>query len=132
MAHDIEIKMKKYITSEKLVDILSDATYSCSHWCDLYDYDEKDYIEAKEALENFYDREVCFEEVVLEMLEREDNFYLHDSEDDVCYPLTIDKLLNGIKMHIERDFASSNLDDWDGEDSDCVIQYALFNDVVYG
>lgn len=57
------------------------------------------------------------------ILDRED-----DSEGGV---LTLPKLLNGIKLHhINNPRADKEM--YDAEDYDCIIQYALFKDVVYG
>lgn len=42
------------------------------------------------------------------------------------YELTLEKILKGIELY--GDF---NLENYDSEDADCVVQYALFGELVY-
>lgn len=45
--------------------------------------------------------------------------------------LTMDKLLNGIKLnHIQR--PNSDPENYDAEDYDCIVQLAIFDSIVYG
>ena len=66
---------------------------------------------------------------------------LYDSEEDEKYWLTRDKLLNGIKLAYENGCYASY--EWcngreldgcqiDAEVADCIVQYALFGEWVYG
>jgi hypothetical protein len=59
--------------------------------------------------------------------------YLYDIEDEEeKWTLTLDKLLNGIKLNaMERTF-DSDLENMDATTADCIVQYALFSKVVYG
>lgn len=58
-------------------------------------------------------------------------FYDIEDEDEQ-WTLTLEKLLNGIKLNaINRKF-DSDLENMDAITSDCIVQYALFNEVVYG
>lgn len=57
---------------------------------------------------------------------------IEESEDDTNWILTLDKILNGIKLNaINRKF-DNDLENMDATTADCIIQYALFNEVVYG
>jgi hypothetical protein len=48
------------------------------------------------------------------------------------YPLTLKKLLKGIRLnHLRRPW-DNNLDNMDATTADCIIQYAVFGDVIYG
>jgi len=62
-------------------------------------------------------------------------FDIEDEEDTIHneeYRLTLNKLLEGIKLNaIERPF-DSDLENMDATTVDCIIQYALFNKVVFG
>ena len=60
--------------------------------------------------------------------------YFYDIEDpeEKSLELTLQKLLNGITQNAEERPNSANKDDWDACDADCIIQYALFGELVYG
>ena len=54
-----------------------------------------------------------------------------DVESDDEWSLTLENLIEGIKKnHIER--PHSNKDNYDADDYDCIIQYALFDKLVFG
>ena len=64
---------------------------------------------------------------------------LYDMEDGDVYELTLDKFLNGVRLRIEneRSFCLTkggrlDVGEIDAEAADLIIQYALFNDIVYG
>lgn len=58
-------------------------------------------------------------------------FYDIEDEEET-WTLTLDKLLNSIKLNaINRSF-DSDLENMDATTADCIIQYALFGEVVYG
>ncbi len=56
--------------------------------------------------------------------------HLYDIEDNNDkWILTLEKLYEGIKL-FQAD-KHSDKDDWDSIDADCIIQYALFSEIVY-
>ena len=58
---------------------------------------------------------------------------MYDVEDEFeTWDLTLDKLLNGIKLTIENGYWTGNMDDIDGQVGDIIFQYALFNEIVFG
>ena len=130
MKHRIEIT-KKYSTDD-LVNLLSTAIYGCSYWCSGLDYDSNEYKEARKRLIENRNNEPCYEEVLVEMLENGKSIYWIDSEDDSRNELTLEKLLNGIKLNAEERPSDCDLDSGDAITVDCIIQYALFNNVLYG
>ena len=55
----------------------------------------------------------------------------YDNEDDLAvFKLTLDKLLKGIKNYAE--WRGFDMDYIDADMADCIVQYALFDEVVYG
>lgn len=57
---------------------------------------------------------------------------IEETDDDTNWILTLDKILEGFKLNaIHRPFASDK-NNFDAADADCIIQYALFGEVVYG
>jgi len=60
---------------------------------------------------------------------------LYDAESDDKYLLNQEKFLEGVKMAIEHfDYSSFEdlLDNHDAETADCIVQFALFGEIVYG
>ena len=114
-------------SDQDLLDIISSAVYDIGYWAGIHD--SNDYYEVRDELP----KDACFEDVLLQMLKRGNEIILYDVEDeDEDWGLTLDKLLNGIKLTIEHGFWNGKLDDIDGEVGDIIFQYALFNEIVYG
>ncbi len=59
---------------------------------------------------------------------------LFDAESSDKWELTPENVQKGIQMHCEkRNIAPSGLmDNYDADDADCIVQYALFNEIVFG
>lgn len=78
-------------------------------------------------------------EYASEQISRGGTLRLYDVEDGTVSELTLDKLLNGLRLWIENERAfelteAGRLDvgHIDAFAADAIIQYALFNDVVFG
>ena len=63
---------------------------------------------------------------------------LHDAESSDKWELTLEKFLNGVKLYFE-DGCHVNVEDnridtgdMDANDADCIIQLAIFGEVVFG
>ena len=126
--------MKKYsvnptfkFSDEDMIDIISSATSDIGYWGGVHDSNE--YYEARNELE----KGCTFEDILYHMLKKGDKVLMYDIEDELeTWDLTLDKLLNGIKLTIENGHWTGNMDDIDGEVGDIIFQYALFNEIVYG
>lgn len=63
---------------------------------------------------------------------------LHDAESANAWELNREKFLNGVKLYFEQGchvcVEENRIDtcDVDGNDADCIIQFALFGEVVFG
>lgn len=74
-----------------------------------------------------------FEDVMWTLLKTGQYIRILDAEDDDGpWELTLNKLLDGIKMSIQNGYWDGDLDSIDGQVGDIVFQYALFNDIIYG
>lgn len=77
-------------------------------------------------------------EYASEQISKGGELRLHDSESDEVYILTLDKFLRGLTTYISGcydiavDHGRVNPGEIDAEGADCIIQYALFDDVIYG
>ena len=114
-------------SDEDMLDIISSATYDISYWGGVNN-DTDEWEEARKELPDG-----TFEDRMYYLLEHGHSVEMFDVEDpDEVWQLTLDKLLNGIKMAIQNGYWTGNMDDIDGEVGDIVFQYALFNEIVYG
>lgn len=115
-------------SDEDMLDIISSAVYDIGYWGGIHDSNE--YYEARDEL-NKEDR--TYEDILYHMLKKGDNIVMYDIEDELeTWDLTLDKLLNGVKLTIENGYWTGNMDDIDGEIGDIIFQYALFNEIVFG
>lgn len=78
-------------------------------------------------------------EYASEQISRGGTLKLYDIEDGTVSELTLDKFLNGLRLWIENERAfeltdAGRLDvgQIDALAADAIIQYALFNDVIFG
>ena len=77
--------------------------------------------------------EPCLEDVLVNILENNGSIIICDDEDGEKYEIVLDKLLWAIGQIIQNGY-------WDGEDTgdvdgiigDAILQYACFDDVIYG
>ncbi len=60
---------------------------------------------------------------------------LYDAESTDKWELTLEKFMNGVKFVCERDkytSAEDLIDNHDADTADAIVQYALFNEIVFG
>ena len=82
---------------------------------------------------NSLDDDHTFEDVFFEILKNGQAVELIDVEDtDEVWELTLEKLINGIKLTIEQDYWDGDFDSIDGEIGDIIFQMALFGEIIYG
>lgn len=114
-------------SDEDILDIISSAVYDIGYWGGIHDSNE--YYEARAELE----KNCTFEDILYHMLKKGNSILIYDVEDELeTWDLTLDKLINGIKLTIENGYWTGNMDDIDGEVGDIIFQYALFEEIVYG
>lgn len=115
-------------SDDAMVDIISSAVYDIGYWS-VIDNDT----DVWNAMSDSMDDDHTFEDVFYAILKNGQAVQLIDVEDiDEIWDLTLDKLLNGIKLAIQNGYWNGKIDDIDGEVGDIIFQYALFNEIVYG
>ena len=112
------------LTEEDIDDIMDAAFYGINYWC-------------------------CDAEVVgaylgdyaSEQISRGGTIKLHDAESDDVWELTLEKFLNGVKLWIENgddEYGAVGTDGKvdvckiDAAMADIIIQYAIFEEIVFG
>lgn len=62
---------------------------------------------------------------------KEVEFYDREEEDDK-WILTLEKLIKGYELNATERGFDSNIEDGDASTCDCIIQYAIFNTIIFG
>lgn len=147
-----EYTIKRELTPDDFDDILTAAIEGgISYWACL-DNSTDDWKAAKAELieelkseENEYDRRPTYDQIMMRLLQNGKSVVFTDAEDPDdgdAWELTAEKLMTGaLEFQAERmmetgdayDIKSAIEDgDFDADDADAVMQYALFGDVIYG
>ena len=125
MDYTIEFTKSIKVTDENIDDIMAAALEGgITYWC----------CEA-EVMGDYLG------EYASDQISRGGTLILYDSEDDEKYELNKEKLLNGIMLAAKNNYYSDY--EWingneidtcnvDADVADCIVQFALFNEVVYG
>lgn len=152
VAKEINPQITIKITKEDVVGILSSAMDGISYWGEIIPNDRQ-YEKAKRwLLENaesdYDDGEICYEEVVAQILFDGKSVTVRDSEDDKESWLSLSNLAQGIQTAFREGYYSSynwlvpdgdGFGEWhletsqiDSEVSDVIIQLAVLGEIVYG
>lgn len=153
IAKEINPQITIKITKEDVVDILSSAIGGIGYWGEIVpndrQYDEtRDWLH-KNAEPDYEDGEICYEEVLAQMLFDGHSIPIVDNEDeDKEIWLSLSNLANGIQRAFRDGYYNSynwlvpdsdGFGEWhletsqiDSEVSDVIIQLAVFGQVVYG
>ena len=121
--HGISVMINFVVSGEDIDDIMSAALDGgVTYWCGR-----------AEVVGEYLG------EYASEQISRGGALKLHDIEGDGIFELTLDKFLVGLRLWIENERAfeltsAGRLDigQIDAAAADTIIQYALFNDIVYG
>ena len=114
-------------SDDDMIDIISSAVYDIDYWACI-DNDTDEWDKAREELPDG-----TFEDRMYYILKYDHIVRIFDVEyTGEVWKLTLNKLLNGIKLAIENGYWNGKIDDIDGEVGDIIFQYALFEDIVYG
>jgi hypothetical protein len=97
-------------------------------WCDLIDWDDDDYDNAKEKLLSRGFERPCIEEILAQILADGKSIYV--CCDDGKMPLTQKMIDDALSKRLRDKTIDDILED--NEECDAVIQTALFGEVVYG
>lgn len=114
------------LTNEKIVEILSSADYGISYWCREIDYNQEDYKKIKNV--ETYEEKLA---ILLTNKEKPNTITFIDHDESV-YELTYEKLKQGVIKaynNYQHLFVDGIID---AEGADIIIQYALFEELVYG
>ena len=131
MTHEIKYEGYVYPTTADLVNVFS-MMDAASYWCDVC-FDEKEYKAAQEFMKNdpYRHDEICYEDVLVCILETGGALDFYDDEEDEHHEIKLSTLLDGIGQYVAWS-GKIDPDDWDGESTDTIMQYAALGEIVYG
>ena len=113
---------------KEMIDIISSAVYDIGYWACI-DNGTTEWDEARNEVSKDY----TFEDLMYHILKKGEKITIVDAEDDdEIWHLTLEGLLNGIKLAIQNKYWDGDIDTIDGEVGDIIFQYALFNEIVFG
>ncbi len=113
---------------EAMIDIISSSVYDIGYWACINN-DTNEWDDARTELP----KGSTFEDIMYHILKKGETIIMWDTEDDEeVWELTLDKLLNGIKLAIEQKYWDGDIDTIDGEVGDIIFQMSLFGEIVYG
>ena len=128
MGKEFEYTVKRKVTEEQIKDIIVDGIETgIGYWAILHnDTDE---------FEKYYNEtELATSEIVGEILLKGGSVKITDIEEgeEPKYDLTLDRLIIGIQKNAEERPYDCDLDNYDAITCDCIIQYAIFDEVIFG
>ena len=122
------VKPEFKFNDETMIDIISSSVYDIGYWACI-DNDSNEWWDARAELP----KDSTFEDLMYHILKKGEKIIIWDVEDDEeSWDLTLEKLLNGIKLAIEQKYWDGDIDTIDGEIGDIIFQMALFGEIVYG
>ena len=130
-------EVTRSLDEDMIKDILTTAIEGgIGYWACLGN-DDPDWIAARDKYKEEHNDYPCYCDVAYELLSNNKSVIFYDEQDDnTKLELTMGKLLLGCGLFEEQyktpiiqmfDNAS-----FDAYDADCIIQYALFGEVIYG
>jgi len=131
----------EFVDRETYSNLLSDGLSICNAF-DSVNYAEEDYQKAKKQVTKLFkehDFNVCLEDVFVQMLVNGDNFEIVDVEGE-AHALTLENLIEGSDLFFkscegdEDGFKDFNdiAKYGDAMDSEAILQFAIFGEVIYG
>lgn len=138
------------VTKEDVLGIICSAVNGGVGYWAAVSANDNDYSEAKKHLveQGISLKDVCYEEVFSQILFDGKELEITDIEKDMTYFLSLNKLNNGIKKAIEEGYYShynwfipegDGFGEWqletsnvDGAVADIIVQFSLFDEVLFG
>ena len=128
MSREFEYVVKKKVTEEDITNIIVDGLETgITYWAMLHNNTE-------EFNAYYKNTDLATAEIVAEIMLKGGSVKITDREEDVepKYNLTLDRLLVGISKNAEERPWDCDLENYDADTVDAIIQYAIFDEVIFG
>lgn len=128
MSREFEYTVKKKITEEDIENLVVDGLETgIGYWAMLHNNTEE--------FKKYYDTtDLATAEIVAKIILAGGSVKITDNEKDVepMFDFTLERLLVGIQKNAEERPWDCDLENYDATTCDCIIQYAIFDEVVFG
>ena len=128
MSKEFTYAITKKITEEDIKNLIIDSIETgITYWATLHNDTEQ--------FEKYYDEtELTTSEIVAEIILNGGSVKITDVEDgeEPKFDLTLNRLIAGIQKNAEERPHDCDLENYDAITCDCIIQYAIFDTVVFG
>lgn len=106
------------LTQQDIDDLMVTALEGgINYWCRMAEVAEAEY----------------YGDYASDQISRGGSLILYDAESEDKWVLTLDKLMHGLVLAMEcGELTSTDFDTWDANDADIVVQFALFDTIVFG
>lgn len=128
MGREFVCTVKNKITEEELRDLIIDGIETGITYWAMLDNDT-------EQFEKYYETtEMSTSEIVAEIILNGGSVKITDIEycEEPKYNLTLERLLAGIQKNAEERPHDCDLENYDSVTCDCILQYAIFDEVIFG
>lgn len=136
MEFKYKVEREVVLDKETVKDILTTAIEGGIGYWSILRCDTKSWEKARELAKEELKDTPCYCDVAYKLFELGLPIVLEDVEEDEIYKLTKEKFIEGCRLYEEQTNSSilqaMENGDFDANDADCIIQYALFNEVVFG
>lgn len=136
MEQALNFSVNHSLTEQDILDILTTAFEGgIGYWCCL-DNTDADWVAARQQLKEETGETPCFCDVAYRVMKNGQTVKLEDEEEGTVLELTLEKFQQGCTKYTEethRDIHRTiDNSEFDAEDADMIIQYALFGELIYG
>ena len=130
--------MEILLNEKELKEVLHNALCNGLGWISGYglsvNISKEDYASAKDSLkEGDPDRVVCIEDVLMKHLENGNALGFYDSEQEEHVSFTLDQARENLKSEDVSKHIVDMLNEYDDAiTADCILQTALYGEVIFG
>lgn len=120
-------EVKSYVTGNDIESIIIDGIEGGTNYWALID-------NGTEEFEKFKDIRIPLSQKIVEIIFNGGEVIITDMEEgeEAKHTLSLESILKGISMNMERRPHDCDLQNMDATTVDCIIQYAIFDDVIFG
>ena len=123
------------ITRDDVMLLLTMEAGGFNYWGRV-DFKDDDYKAAKAEMKEkglYSEHGTCYEDIVAYMIYDTDYpVYIVDDEEEETHRLTKEMIEKGFLQNLQERPEDGNLDEGDSTTGDCIMQYAIFGDIIYG
>lgn len=127
--YDLKIVETVELTEEDILDILCACIEGGSnYWAQIQNYGEE-----WDKIEEILPEDHTIEDHIMALWRNGYSLTILDVEEDEFYHISFEKFLDAIKRVIDGGiWDGDDVCDVDGEIGDCIMQYAAFDEIIYG